>query len=158
MTMMLDPLDVSYSQVAVFDSSLKQPFSLWTEKHVSQGFAWRLGSASFRTIKEFGSHSLEVTVSDDDLEICADAQRVIEVPFVVPASGEIDVASISDSRALNIRPGSYVLRFECSSEANGTGNKIKFSFIKNKKSEFRLLRTDSGLANESDLLLTATPA
>lgn len=36
-------LDVSYSQIAVFDGSLKQPFSFWTEKHVNQGFAWESG-------------------------------------------------------------------------------------------------------------------
>ena len=155
---MLDYLDVSYSQVAVFDSSLEEPFNFWTERHVSQGFAWRPGSVSFRTIAESGPHSLEITISNDDLEISADAQRVIEVPFAVPSSGEIEVASISDSRALSLRPGSYVLRFECSSETNGNQRKIKFVFIKNKNPEFRLLRIGTDLPNEGDLLLTATPA
>lgn len=156
--MVLDPLEVSYSQVTVFDSSLERPFSFWTEKHVSQGFAWRPGSASFRTIEESGLHSMEIIVSNDDPEISADAQRVIEVPFEIPSSGEIEVAGISDNRALSLPPGTYALRFECSSDENTSSGKIRFIFIKSINPKFRLLRDDSDLSCERELLLTATPA
>lgn len=156
MSNILNPLDVSYSQVSVFDGSLKEPFNLWTEKHVSQGFSWRPGSASFRTIEESGLHSLEIAAISNDVEISSDAQRVIEVPFEVPSSGNIEIASISDSRHLILPPGHYALRFECSSHDGR--NKIKFLFIKNKNVGFHVLRADSDISGISNFLLEASPA
>jgi hypothetical protein len=43
---------VGYSQLSVFDPSLSEPFNNWTPGHVVQGFAWRPGSASFKTLFE----------------------------------------------------------------------------------------------------------
>jgi hypothetical protein len=43
---------VGYSQLSVFDPSLSEPFNNWTPGHVAQGFAWRPGSASFKTLFE----------------------------------------------------------------------------------------------------------
>jgi hypothetical protein len=40
-------LQVSHSQIAVFDSAMAQPFSAWSDMHVNQGFAWRAGAVSF---------------------------------------------------------------------------------------------------------------
>jgi hypothetical protein len=53
-------LQVSCGQLAVFASSLKQPFNDWSDQHVSQGFAWRPGSVSFRSVVEAGRHSIEI--------------------------------------------------------------------------------------------------
>ena len=45
-------LEISYGQLAVFANSLPQPFNDWTDQHVSQGFAWRPGSVTFRSMVE----------------------------------------------------------------------------------------------------------
>jgi hypothetical protein len=42
-------LNISYSQLAVFDASLDQPLNDWTPEHADQGFSWRPRSVSFRT-------------------------------------------------------------------------------------------------------------
>ena len=105
-------LDISYSQVAVFDRSLARPFNFWTARHVSQGFAWRSGSVAFRTLAEGGLHRVTVTVTRAAIDMPADAVRIIQVPFEVPSSGNVEVASISDSSALQIPTQLYELRFE----------------------------------------------
>ena len=43
-------IDVSYSQIAVFNSELENPFNDWTDQHVLQGFSWREESGSFKTL------------------------------------------------------------------------------------------------------------
>src|ERR1700743_191003 len=91
-------LDITYSQVAVFHPSLKQPFNIWTDRHVAQGFAWRPGSVSFSTIDEGGVHTIRVSVISSFVEISPAAIRVIEVPFRVPSDGSVEIASISDSQ------------------------------------------------------------
>ncbi|HEY5965923.1 MAG TPA: competence protein ComJ [Xanthobacteraceae bacterium] len=122
------PLTVSHAQLAVFGSCLKKTFNFWTEKHVHQGFAWRAGSVSFRTIEEAGRHIVEVTVSSADIPISIDAVRVIEVPFAVPANGSIEVASISDAYPLELPPGGYALRFDCF-RSDGASDPRQFGFL-----------------------------
>jgi hypothetical protein len=149
-------LNVSYSQVAVFDSSLSQPFNFWTDKHVAQGFAWRPGSVSFCTLAEAGPHSVEVLVTSAEVEVSSDAIRVIQVPFEVPATGAIEVASIADSVPLSIPSQMYALRFEClrpNSESD-----IKFVFTAIPAPKFQVLRSDLPLVATDDLLLIASPA
>jgi hypothetical protein len=106
------PLSVSHSQIAVFDSALDKPFSFWTDRHVQQGFAWRPGSVSFGTIEEGGRHLVEVVTASEDTQLAADAVRVIQVPFEVPASGNIEVASVVQGVPLSLPAGKYALRFE----------------------------------------------
>ena len=40
-------LDISYSQLVVFQKGMENPFNDWENTHVDQGFAWRPGSVSF---------------------------------------------------------------------------------------------------------------
>ena len=105
-------LDVSYSQIAVFSSDLPDPFNHWTDEHVAQGFSWRPGSVSFATLVESGPHHVTVTVLEGKAPLSTGAVRAIEVPFEVPASGEIEIASISDSSTLILPAGMYQLRYE----------------------------------------------
>lgn len=43
-------LDISYSQLAVFQKGMENPFNDWEDTHVNQGFAWRPGSVSFGSL------------------------------------------------------------------------------------------------------------
>ncbi|MGZ3296890.1 MAG: competence protein ComJ [Xanthobacteraceae bacterium] len=144
---------VSYSQISVFDPSLSEPFNNWTSRHVAQGFAWRPGSASFKTISESGRHNVEVFSDAKETPMSPDAIRIVEVPFLVPSNGSIDVASISDSHQLRLPPGPYQLRFEAS-----RGSKIKLVFTDCRKPRFAVLRADADLAPTMPLLETAEPA
>ena len=90
------------------------------------------------------------------VDISADAVRVIQVPFEVPPSGNIEIASISDATALQIPPELYQLRFEC---LNGnSAPEINLIFIKENTPTFAILRFDSELSTVGELLLTAEPA
>ncbi len=146
-------LDVSHSQVAVFDSGLEEPFNGWTERHVNQGFSWRPGSVSFVTIEEAGRHSVSLDVVSGNVGVSPEAIRVIQTPFEVRQTGAIEVASVSDSIPFSLPPGTYALRFEyfCASAVSDPG--IRFTFIKTDSPSFKILRADSDLSVGADDLL-----
>jgi Competence protein J (ComJ) len=151
-------LDVSYSQVAVFDCSLNKPFNFWTDKHVAQGFAWRPGSVSFGTLEEAGPHSIAVLVTSERADVSPSAVRAIQVPFRVPDSACIEVASIADSARINVPSQMYALRFEYFNRNGNPEPHIKFVFIVTHSPKFEILRCDESLSPTGDLLLTASPA
>ncbi len=146
-------LNISHSQVVVCDPSLEQPFNFWTDRHVAQGFAWRPGSASFATIDEGGLHSIDVLLTHSYVDISPLAIRGIEVPFRIPFEENVEIASVGDSRLLQIPSLSYALRFECLQ-----GRKLKCVFMKIDNPRFRIVRSDVAIHSAGDLLLTADPA
>lgn len=151
-------ISVSHSQIAIFDRLLDRPFNEWTRAHLDQGFSWRPGSVSFRTLEEAGEHNIAVFVNSNAADIPFDAVRVIEVPFEVPPSGAIELGSIADIQALFIPAGLYQLRFECYALANSPAPRVRFVLDKNREPKFGITRADSALRSPKDLLLTASPA
>lgn len=101
-------LAISYNQVAVFLSTLKEPFNNWTDLHVKQGFAWRPGSVSFATLEEVGLVNVEVVRQPVDTQ-SSDAERIIVVPFEVDDSGRVEIASIADSEPISLPHSSWRL-------------------------------------------------
>jgi hypothetical protein len=152
------PILVSYSQVTVFDHSLERPFNQWTNKHVAQGFSWRPGSAAFRTVAEGGQHLVTVAVDVAETEQSPRAVRIIDVPFEVPADGNVEVGSSSDSSLLHIPPGIYRLRFECYEQIGSQVPTIRFLFTRNESPTFHIVRLDPDLKPGNELLLTASAA
>ena len=151
------PLDVSYAQIAVYATTLESPFNDWTDKHVAQGFAWRPGSVSFRTLEEAGQHSVTVAIAEHVGSVSADAVRVIDVPFDVPADERIEIASISDSEEVAIPAGRHLLRCEFLRPRGGT-TLVRFTFGTRDDAAFRIALADADLSQEGGLLTTAEPA
>lgn len=151
-------LEVSYGQLAVFASSLQQPFNDWTDQHVSQGFAWRPGSVSFRSMVEAGQHSIEIDVANHVGAVHADAVRVVEVPFEVPVDGTVEVGSIAETAPLSLPAGSFLLRCEFLQPAGSTGERVRLTFAKKDAPRFAVVRADPELSVDGDLLTTAQPA
>jgi len=151
-------LEVSYGQLAVFASSLKQPFNDWTDQHVLQGFAWRPGSVSFRSMVVAGRHSIEIDVADHVGAVHADAVRVVEVPFEIPADGAVDVGSIAETVPLSLPAGSFLLRCEFLHTADATGERVRLTFAKKDTPRFAVVRADPELSVSGELLMTAQPA
>ncbi len=150
-------LEISYAQLAIFDSSLAEPFNDWTDAHVRQGFAWRPGSVSFRTLESAGAITVEIFRSRT-LDITASrAVRIIAVPFTVPLSGAIEVASISSGVSLELPPGDYVLTYE-----HGTANEsgmwanLYFERVPGEVPP-RIVRADPALDPPAPLVMTARP-
>lgn len=151
-------LEVSHGQIAVFASSLKQPFNDWTDQHVSQGFAWPPGSVSFRSIVEAGRHSIEIDVANHVGGLHPDAARVVDVPFEIPADGAIERGSISDSAPLSLPVGSFLLRCEFLQPASAAGERVRFTFAKKDVPHFAIVRADPELSASGELLTMAQPA
>lgn len=150
--------EVSYSQLAVFASSLSQPFNDWTDQHVAQGFAWRPGSVSFRTMSESGTHLVDIEVVDRLNAVHPDAVRAVEVPFEVPADGEIEIGSIAETVPLTLPAGSFVLRCEFLRSPGEGGDRVRLIFAKLEAPRFAVVRADQELAVGKELLTTAEPA
>jgi len=60
---------------------------------------------SFRTYMS-GADFITVRVAQE-LEEARDALRVIQVPFRVPQSGVVEIASITDGQLVHLPPGAY---------------------------------------------------
>jgi hypothetical protein len=150
---------VLYSQVAVFDSSVTEPFNDWSPGHVDQGFAWRRPySVLFSTLAESGTCPVDVELGEYAIYSESDnAIRVIEVPFSI-RSGRVEVGSISETTTLDLDPGSYSLRYQAYATIGNSLGPIRFSFMRNPYPRFSMLRVDTGLSIRGDLLLSATAA
>ena len=158
MTATVVTLDVLYGQLAVFSSDLTHPYNDWTEKHVAQGFAWRPGSVSFRTLVESGTHSVEVDIVERLGPISANVIRAIEVPFDVPTGGAIEVGSIANTVPLSLPTGRFLLRCEFSRTDRSGVELVRLSFSKNDTPRFAILRADATLSTAGELLTNASPA
>ena len=151
-------IEVSYSQLAVFSATLKQPFNDWSDQHVAQGFSWRPGSVSFRSAAESGPHSVEIIVVDNAGAIENDALRVIEVPFEIPSDGEIEIGSISCTAVMSFPEGKFLLRCEFLSQPNTAGQRVRLTFARKDTPRFAIVRADEQLSPPGELVTTAQPA
>jgi hypothetical protein len=157
MTRSID-LEVSYGQLAVFQSALDRPFNDWTDQHFSQGFSWRPGSVSFRTMAEAGAHSIEIDICQDIGAVPANAVRVIDVPFVVPVDGNIEVGSITETVSLSLPAGSYLLRCEFLQSDKTEIEQVRLVFASKSIPNFAVVRADEALCLGEELLTTAQAA
>lgn len=151
-------LEVSYAQIAVFDSTLANPFNDWTDEHVRQGFSWRPGSVSFATFDTVGRALVRVERTNPVSEEIMVADRVIVVPFTVPPHGRLEVATITDGVSLQLPPGDYELKFEHGRTEEGTmwinlGLRPVVAPVTPK-----VLRADTLLSPPTPLVMTAQPA
>lgn len=151
-------LEISYAQLAVFDASLAQPFNDWSDAHVRQGFSWRPGSVSLRTIESTGPIAVQVFQSRTLDVGTSRAERIITVPFTVPVSGEIEVASIMYGASLLLPASEYELTFEhgTSTEAGMWAN-LYFERALQVVSP-RIVRADAALVPPRTFVMTAGPA
>lgn len=148
------PLGISYSQVAVFHGGLENPFNNWSDQHLAQGFSWRPESVSFKTLIETGQTSVEVRTAEK--MPVPKGVMAIAVPFIGPKTGEVEIASITDGRTFEIRPGKYRLLFETGNTEQG--NWCRLTFVRNGSQTPRILRSDSDKIPSSSLLMHAEPA
>lgn len=151
-------IEVSYGQLAIFVSSLPRPFNDWTDRHVAQGFAWRSGSVSFRSILESGRHSVEIDFTDHVGAVHPEAVRAVEVPFKVPDDGAIEIGSISETVPLSAPAGSFLLRCEFLQPAGGDGGRARLTFASRDTPRFAIILADPELSIDGELLTTAQPA
>ena len=103
-------LAVSHSLVSVFDPSFAD-FPIWTDADVARGFVSHQGHVAIGLPDCVAVHVILALESGDQLSNSAN-----EVPLHA-RSDRIMIASVPDERELNVRPGSYLLRFEITDHA-----------------------------------------
>jgi hypothetical protein len=151
-------IDVSYSQLAVFMADLTNPFNDWTDAHVAQGFSWRPGSVSFKTLDETGTLTATVSTDASFDDAISNALRVIRVPFVVTDCGDVEVASPGSATTLPLPPGNYELTFEHGKDEGGImWCKLYFRRVE-ALGPARVLRADQELCPSEELIMTAESA
>ena len=86
------------------------------------------------------------------------ALRIIAVPFTVPISGEVEVASIASGASLSLSAGDYELTFEHGlGEELGMWANLYFERAARTVSP-RIVRADAALETPDTFLMTAEPA
>jgi len=147
---------LSYSQFCVFLSSLDQPYNDWSDRSYTQGFSWRVGSASFRSLVDEGDHKIDLFINEEVPKLSADVVRAFKVPFTVN-NRNIEVGSISDVLSLELVDGDYALQVEfVSPHANGL-YEIKVRLNKG-RCDFEILKADAEINEQGDFDINATPA
>ena len=104
-------LSIAFSQVALFNSELSEPFNDWSPEHVLQGFAWRPGSVSFKTLDEDGDLDVEFEIIDN-IELADGVERAISVPFRSFSAGQVECATITGSFKERLPAGEYQVVFQ----------------------------------------------
>ncbi|XYH94296.1 competence protein ComJ [Sorangium sp. So ce1128] len=148
-------LEVVYSQILAFQSCLKDPFNNWTDRHAAQGFSWRPGSVSFRTLDTEGPISV-IVKKDTALNVSPPAIRAIQVPFHVPSGVGVEVGTIIETVEIDLDPGDYTLLFEHGRD-NDSGMWGMLRFVPGTTAP-RILRSDGELSPGEELLMDAQPA
>jgi hypothetical protein len=148
-------IDIFYSQLAVFQYGLDNPYNDWNDIHINQGFAWREGSVSFGTL--FYDEECKITVRvTDKQQVDDDVIRAITVPFYIGNKG-FEVGSVMRTTAFDFEEGMYELLFTIKRLENGSGH-YSFDFIKNNNPKANIIKADEELNPPSVLLMKAEPA
>ncbi|MEQ8853633.1 MULTISPECIES: competence protein ComJ [Gimesia] len=147
-------VDVSYSQIAVFNSGLENPFNDWADQHVLQGFSWREESVSFKTLIEAGPMVVEVRKSES--MPTPNGLRVITVPFKCPHGNKVEISSIADGQVVSIEGGNYQLIFETDISDDQCWS--RFTFIPNGSKLPEILIADTEIDPTTELIMHAEEA
>lgn len=147
---------ISYSQIAAFLSSVENPFNDWSAQHVTQGFAWRPGSVSFKTLDEEGNMDVYIEVNNA-ITLRKDARRAIRVPFRVSTGEEVEIASITESHSIRLPGGNYSLVYQTGRTETGKMWCI-FTFCTDYDVNASILKADDEINPLVPLLMSAQPA
>jgi Competence protein J (ComJ) len=148
-------MPISYSQVAVFDGRLEKPFNDWTDDHVRQGFSWRPGSVSFKTLLESGVANVDIGESPSPV-LDPRSVRAISVPFSVANGAIVELATITESHVIPIGVGTYQLIYETG--WGDSANWIHLILIPNGDQFPAVLVQDKDLSPSHPLRMSAEPA
>ncbi|MBT2701197.1 hypothetical protein J7E79_28345 [Bacillus sp. ISL-40] len=146
--------EIFYSQIALFQYGIDNPFNDWNETHVNQGFSWRDVSVSFGTLSSDGDCKITVKLTKK-IENDDDIIRAIVVPFKVKKGG-IEIGSVMETVAIDIPEGNYEILFTAKS-VNSTEH-YTFSFIESENPIAKVLKADDELNLPDNLLMEANPA
>jgi hypothetical protein len=151
-------LEVSYSQFAIFDPRVENPFNEWADDHVKQGFSWRKNSACFRTLIEDGEHILEVNYRTALPDLYPSSTRAILVPVPRLTDQKLEIASINDSKILTMPHETSGILVQLALPSSNERASVMVTLLSGFQVDFAILRTDSEIKKVTALLKHASPA
>jgi len=149
-------LELAWSQISLFEANLTDPFNDWNERHLAQGFTWRPGSVSFRTVERHGDIAVTVDFIGQ-LAVDPEAHRAVVVPFTC-WGGVVEISTIAQSELLEIPAGRYALLYQVG--VSHGQQWVKFGLLEAPfmPVEAVILRGDSEVDGRVHLLMEAEPA
>ena len=155
-------LSINYRTLTVSQQGISDPFSVWTQTHVNQGFVWRPQSVSFATLESDSSRPYIEVAMRDSYTPPPDALRIIRVPFQATSQG-IEVKSpLSESWRIGLLSGSYNIYFAIEVDINGVNEEpwiYRLAFVSVTHDEpAQILRADENLNPPDELDMSAEPA
>lgn len=159
-------LPIFYKILTVYQSGLPAPNNDWTKEHIKQGFSWRPGSVSFRTLDPDDINESVLVEMQPDYTLLPTARRVIKVPFEVRETGVAVTSPASDVWELAIPPGNYALFFAIEPVATAEQTEERAAEWRYHVTlvpaaslvEPEILRADEALEPPRELLMVAQPA
>lgn len=153
-------IQILYSQFSVHTAEAPD-FPHWTDEHVEQGVAWRIGHASFGIPDHDGTCLLDIDRTDAPLSVGPQTERLIAVPFDLPLDTDAFVATILETMALDMPAGAYQLWFELRREpeliAKGQAYRIVLRFQPSPTADFLILRQGAEMTSPTINLRDADP-
>ena len=140
-------LYVTYQQVSVFDPSLAEPFNFWKDEHVAQGFSWRKESVGFGTLDPDGKIEIDVR-SDTKPVLDEGVMRAIVVPFERPESGNVEIATITESQTLAVPVGTTGILYQAG--ISGDRSRHSITFLKGAAPSPKILVADPEISPPTD--------
>ena len=155
-------LSINYRTLAICQTALSNPFNMWAQTQIDQGFAWRPESVCFVTFESDTScPRIEVSVKEA-YSGSQDAIRTLRVPFQVTAHGIEITSPLSDAWHIDLPIGIYSLFYEIEMDPNGLAEEpwlYKLTFMKVPHALPPLiLRADNDLNPPNELDMSALPA
>jgi hypothetical protein len=147
-------LEISYSQIAIFNVAIDRPFNDWTKEHVDQGFCWREGSVSFRTAVKAGNSKITID-RVAKVELRDDVVVAISVPFHVSGNA-VEIASVFKGEVIDMESGDYELVYQTG--RTGVSPWVSLQFIPGKIKTATILKGADHLKPPAELIMTAEPA
>ena len=142
----------SYSQVIAFDDCETQPGSLWTVRHVKQGFVRRPHSVGIGMISEYGEARLRVY--NGKVTRHEEYDRIVSVPIEI-VSGVLHFEGPEEcnvERVIHLNPGTYTLCVAQCNEDNFVRVDVFVESVLGNDCRSSIIKADSKMATHSDLL------
>lgn len=165
-------ISINYRTVALIDTDIPSSYNDWTSMHIKQGFSWRPGSISFRTLRPYEpvvAYPVIVQLARQFV-VAPEYLRVIKVPFDV-VTGQVELSSpMSNSWLIPIPPAHYAIYFSIA--IGGTVETIyageppdytdvvyRLTFVPSEDPVMpEIMRADMELSPPDELLMSAVPA
>lgn len=145
---------IEYGQIVVCEYD--EPFNLWTDRQVRQGFSWRPGVVAFGTPDDRWDARLFLQLTQDT-SLPERATRALAVPYQV-LTGRLWVGSVTSPKEIEMPVGIYELRFAMVPTGSEAAD-YYLSFIpKDVAPAPRILLSEEGIAVPDEFDMNGEPA